>query len=64
MISLTTLRKIDPDITAHLNDNELEDIRRALYDLGQLAFEDWADEKFGSKYPVGPFTQEREKHKI
>ena len=63
MIGLDKLRKIEPDI-AQLTDSELEEIRQSFYDFGQLIFEDWLEQKFGSKYPIGSFTNEQDKSKI
>lgn len=62
MISIDALRKIDPSNTAHLTDKELEDIRMSFYDFGQLMFDDWHEQKFGSKSPVGSLTNKSEKH--
>ena len=61
MISLDRLRKIDPD-TDHLTDDELEKVRQSFYDFGQLIFEDWQEQKFGSKNPVGLLTAGQEEH--
>jgi len=55
MISLDTLRKIDPQ-AEHLSDDELEKIRLSFYEFGQLMFEDWQEQKFGSKNPIGSLT--------
>jgi len=52
MISIGSLRRIDPLNTTHLSDEELEAIRKSLYEQGQLIFEDWHD----SKYPIGSLT--------
>ena len=54
-ISLDRLRKIDP-LTAMLTDKELEEIRQSFYDFGQLMFDDWHEQKFGSKNPIGSLT--------
>lgn len=54
MISLEQLRRIDPEV-AHLTDEELFEIRQSFYDFGELMFEDWKDQKFGSKNPIGLF---------
>lgn len=62
MISIEALRKIDIANTAHLTDEELEDIRKSFYDFGQLMFDDWLEQKFGSKYPVGSLTNKSEEH--
>ena len=64
MISLESLRRIDPPNTAHLTDEELEGIRKSFYDFGQLIFEDWHEHKFGSKYPTGSLTPSQERHII
>lgn len=61
MLSLKTLRKIDPE-TANLTDEELESIRNSFYEFGQLMFDDWHDQKFGSKSPVGSLTNKPERH--
>jgi hypothetical protein len=56
VISLEKLRKIDPDTTYNLTDEELNGIRQSFYEFGQLMFDDWHDQKFGSKSPVGSLT--------
>ena len=55
MITLAKLRAIDPTLL-NISDEELEEIRKSFYDFGQLMFEDWYDQKFGSKSPVGLLT--------
>jgi hypothetical protein len=64
MISLEKLRKIDPELTSSITDKELEDIRNSFYEFGQLMFDDWHDQKFGSKSPVGVLTSKEIEHKI
>lgn len=49
------MRKIDPGL-AGLSEADLEEIRAALYDTAQLAFEVYWSKKHGSKHPVGSFT--------
>lgn len=62
MLSIESLRKIDVINTEHLTDEEFEAIQKSFYDFGQLMFEDWHEQKFGSKNPVGLLTSEQEKH--
>ncbi len=62
MLSIESLRKIDPSNTAHLTDEELQDIRQSFYDFGQLMFDDWHEQNFGSKSPVGSLTNKSEEH--
>lgn len=64
MLSLESLRKIDPINTANLTDEELEGIRDSFYELGQLMFEDWHEQRFSSKYPIGSLTIDAEQHTI
>lgn len=59
MLSLESLKKIDPEI-AHLSDDELTKIRQSFYDFGQLMFDDWYQQKFGSKNPIGSLTDKSE----
>ena len=59
MISLAKIRKIDPEV-ASLTDDELEKVRQSFYDFGQLIFEDWKEQKFGSKYPIRPFHEKQD----
>ena len=47
------LRKVDPEVTTYLTDEELEAIRKSFYDFGQLMFDDWQEQKISSKNPVG-----------
>lgn len=63
MLSIESIRKIDHSVSI-LTDKEIEDIRDSLYDFGQLIFEDWHEQKFGSKYPIGSLTSNEEKHII
>lgn len=64
MLSIESLRKIDKLNTAHLTDEELITIRDSFYDFGQLMFDDWHEQKFGSKSPVGLLTNKLEEHTI
>lgn len=64
MLSLDTLRKIDPLNTTYLSDEELETIRKSFYELGQLMFEDWHEQKFSSKFPVGLLTNKDKQRTI
>lgn len=59
-ISLARLRKIDPEVIS-LTDKELEAVRESFYELGNLIFEDWCEQKFGSKHPVGDNNNEPNK---
>ena len=59
MISLNTIRKIDPEVI-NLTDDEIEKIRQSFYDFGQLMFDDWYEQKFGSKNPIGSLTNKPE----
>jgi hypothetical protein len=63
MISIESLRIIDPE-TSNLTDEELEKIRQSFYDFGQLIFDDWHEQKFGSKNPTGSLTNKTEEHTI
>ncbi len=63
MLSLESLRRKDPTL-AHLKDEELEQIRLAFYELAQLMFDDWKDQKFGSKFPIGSLTSNEDKHTL
>lgn len=44
MISLRKMKELDPELEK-LSDAELEELRRALYETAQLAFEVWWSEK-------------------
>jgi hypothetical protein len=57
MLSIEALRKIDAVNTVNLTDEELVDIRKSFYEFGQLMFDDWHEQKFGSKSPVGVLTK-------
>jgi hypothetical protein len=54
MLTLEQYRQIDPELRK-LSDEELIKVRAALYELGQIIFDDWLrhKQKSGSKYPVG-----------
>lgn len=63
MLSIEQCRKVDPAIK-DLPDEEVARLRDALYGFGQLAFEVWQSEKFGSKNPVRSLPIKTNKHKI
>ena len=63
MIGIAQIRKIDPSLL-NLTDKEIEDIRDSFYDFGQLMFEDWHEQKFGSKYPIWSLTNKQERDTI
>ncbi len=52
MLTLEQCRKLDPTLD-DIPDDELLIIRDKLYELSTLAFEDWWEEKKGSKIPLG-----------
>lgn len=54
MLSLEKIKEIDPTL-AHLSDTELEEVRIALYNAAQLAFDVYWGKKHGSKCPVRSF---------
>ena len=56
MIPLAKLRTIDKEVTTYLTDEELENVRRTIYDFGQLMFDNWYEQKFSSKNPVRSLT--------
>ena len=51
MISIEECRKLDPRLEK-MSDEEVRKIRDSLYELGQLAFDTWLEEK-GSNISVG-----------
>lgn len=51
MISLNECRKVDKTLE-NLSDEELTEIRNALYELGNIAFKTWRDKKFPT-FPHG-----------
>lgn len=51
MISLNECRKVGKSLE-NLSDEELTEIRNALYELGNIAFKTWQDEKFPN-FPRG-----------
>lgn len=55
-ISLEQLRKLDSN-TSSLSDEELKKVRQSFYDLGQLMFDNWYEEKFSSKNPTWSLTE-------
>lgn len=62
MISLEKIKQIDPKNTTDITDEELIAIRDSFYEFGQLMFDDWHEQKFGSKSPVGSLTNKLEEH--
>ena len=63
MLSLDKMRKVDPQMEK-LTDEELKAIRQSFYELGNLIFDDWCEQKFGSKNPVGDIGNSKNKGKI
>lgn len=55
MISTEQMLKIDPEL-AGLSQDELIELRAALYESAQLAFEVYWSKKNGSKNPVGSLS--------
>lgn len=49
MLSIESIRKLDPANTEKLTDEQLESLRAHFYALGNLIFDDWQE---GSKNPV------------
>lgn len=64
VLTLKKLRSIEPDETKNISDEELKKIRQSFYDFGQLIFEDWVEERFGSNYPLGSLTDYKDNHNI
>lgn len=56
MISLTKLRTIDPELEG-LTDEEIRSIQQEFYEFGQMLFDDWQEQQFGSKSPVRSLTE-------
>jgi hypothetical protein len=44
VIPLDEIRKIDPEVANHTNE-ELEEIRQSFYEFGQLMFDDWLENR-------------------
>jgi hypothetical protein len=63
MLTLEELRQIDPKLK-ELSDKELIKVRAALYKLGQIIFDDWLSENYGSKYPIGVLRNFEDENKI
>ncbi len=57
MLSIERMLQIDPELSS-LPETELVEIREALYESAQLAFDVYWSRKHGSKYPVGLLTPE------
>ena len=51
------MRLIDPALVS-MSDSDLEELREALYDTAQLAFDVYWWKKHGSKNPTGALTLE------
>ncbi len=58
MLSIESLRKVDGVATKNLTDEEIEKLRENFYSITNLMFDDWCEEKFSSKTPVGLLTKE------
>ena len=59
MLSLEKCKKIDSELKA-LSDKELIGARDLLYQMGQLAFDNWIKEKRSSKSPEWVLQAKRE----
>ena len=55
MLTFEQMVKIDPSLSK-LSQDELRQVRLALYDAAQLAFEVYWAKKHGSKCPVRSFS--------
>ena len=51
-MNLESFRKTDPELGG-VSNKEVEEIRQYFYDFGQIIFEQWCEDKFGSKNPLG-----------
>ena len=49
--------RIEPEL-ANLTQEELEELRSALYETARLGFDVYRSRKHGSKYPTGSLTTE------
>ena len=63
MLTLEQMLRIDPEL-ASLTEEELEELRSALYETAQLGFDIYWSEKSGSKNPTGSLTDEDNSSKI
>jgi len=63
MLTIEKIRKLDPSLSS-LTETELMEARDILYDIGQLAFEVWKEEKTGSKDPRGSLLEMTKRSKI
>lgn len=55
MISIDKIKEIAPELS-HLSDQEIEEVRATLYDMGKLAFDSWWSEKRTSRIFYGSFN--------
>lgn len=62
MMSLDQCRKVDKSLE-NLSDEELTEIRNALYELGNIAFKTWQKEKFPT-FPRGLLQKDDKESKI
>jgi len=63
MLTLEQCRQIDPKLNK-LSDEELIKVRAALYELGQIIFDDWVTEKPVPSHPVGVLRVSEEPGKL
>lgn len=63
MLTIDKLRKIDSTLET-ISDEELLSVRDRFYDLGRLIFDDWLENKVGSKYPARVLRKLEESNKI
>jgi hypothetical protein len=57
MLTTEQMLRIDPELSS-LTEDELEELRDALYETAQLGFDIYWSRKHGSKNPTGLLTSE------
>ncbi len=63
MLSIEELKKIDPSLK-ELSDEEVAIVRARLYEMVQLSFDSWWEDKNGSKRHTGLSLNDEDKSKI
>ncbi len=55
MLSSAQMKKMDPSLE-EMPEEDISEVRVALYESAQLAFDVYWSRKYGSKYPIGLLT--------
>lgn len=64
MVSLERFKNLLGSEAEKYSEEELEEVYKSMYELGQLMFDDWLSQKIDSKHPVWGFNNTGDLDKI